>query len=77
MRQITIKYGVDHPYKTINMDQIIGVISNKLGKDLDATKKYLKGKSRKITVTLDGVALYIAKTIVGKRDKATPLHSRA
>lgn len=71
MRQITIKYGVDHPYKHINIDQIIAIISKKLGKDLDATKKYLKGKSRKITVTLDGVALYIAKTIVGKRDKAT------
>jgi hypothetical protein len=71
MRQITIKYGVDHPYKTINMDQIIGIISNKLGKDLDATKVYLRKVSHKITVELDGVQLYLSKTLVGKKDKAT------
>lgn len=71
MKQLTIKYGVDHPYKTINIDQIVAIISNKLGKDLDTAKKYLRRISHNITVTLDGVALYIAKTIVGKKDKAT------
>lgn len=71
MKQMTIKYGVDHPYKTINIDQIVEVISNKLGKDLVATEKYLKGLRHTITVELDGIALYLAKTLVGKKDKVT------